>query len=165
MVTGSHIPDDRNGLKFYRPDGEITKTDEAGIRAAFEAGGEAATGTGEAPQKLGGLTDAYIERIVGFFGPEALSGLRVGVYQQSSVARDVLVEALSRLGALPEPLARADRFIPVDTEAHRPEDLDLIAGWTADGRFDAIVSTTATRIARFSPTSAGTSCAAIFSAS
>jgi len=24
MVTGSHIPFDRNGLKFYRPDGEIS---------------------------------------------------------------------------------------------------------------------------------------------
>lgn len=31
MVTGSHIPADRNGLKFYRPDGEIDKADEAGI--------------------------------------------------------------------------------------------------------------------------------------
>ena len=29
MVTGSHIPGDRNGLKFYRADGEITKDDEA----------------------------------------------------------------------------------------------------------------------------------------
>jgi phosphomannomutase len=28
MVTGSHIPEDRNGLKFYRPDGEVTKDDE-----------------------------------------------------------------------------------------------------------------------------------------
>ena len=27
MVTGSHIPFDRNGLKFYRADGEITKAD------------------------------------------------------------------------------------------------------------------------------------------
>jgi hypothetical protein len=34
MVTGSHIPFDRNGLKFYRPEGEITKADEAGILAA-----------------------------------------------------------------------------------------------------------------------------------
>jgi hypothetical protein len=25
MITGSHIPDDRNGVKFYRPDGEIDK--------------------------------------------------------------------------------------------------------------------------------------------
>jgi len=31
MVTGSHIPFDRNGLKFYRPDGEITKADEKSI--------------------------------------------------------------------------------------------------------------------------------------
>ena len=37
MVTGSHIPFDRNGLKFYRPDGEITKADEAGILAALAA--------------------------------------------------------------------------------------------------------------------------------
>lgn len=34
MVTGSHIPFDRNGLKFYRPDGEITKADELAILAA-----------------------------------------------------------------------------------------------------------------------------------
>ncbi|MDX7953674.1 phosphomannomutase, partial [Lichenihabitans sp. Uapishka_5] len=32
MVTGSHIPDDRNGLKFYKP-AEISKDDEAAIRA------------------------------------------------------------------------------------------------------------------------------------
>lgn len=34
MVTGSHIPFDRNGLKFYRPDGEITKSDEQAILTA-----------------------------------------------------------------------------------------------------------------------------------
>ena len=32
MVTGSHIPDDRNGIKFNRPRGEILKPDEARIR-------------------------------------------------------------------------------------------------------------------------------------
>jgi phosphomannomutase len=31
MVTGSHIPFDRNGLKFYRPDSEISKDDELAI--------------------------------------------------------------------------------------------------------------------------------------
>ncbi|MGB2105477.1 MAG: phosphomannomutase, partial [Glaciecola sp.] len=31
MITGSHIPFDRNGLKFYRPDGEISKVDEQTI--------------------------------------------------------------------------------------------------------------------------------------
>ena len=33
MVTGSHIPDDRNGIKFNRPEGEILKEDEEAIRA------------------------------------------------------------------------------------------------------------------------------------
>ncbi len=37
MVTGSHIPVDRNGLKFYRADGEIDKNDESAISAAYAA--------------------------------------------------------------------------------------------------------------------------------
>ncbi|MCP4313993.1 MAG: phosphomannomutase, partial [Bacteroidetes bacterium] len=32
MVTGSHIPDDRNGIKFNTPLGEILKRDEVSIR-------------------------------------------------------------------------------------------------------------------------------------
>ncbi len=32
MVTGSHIPDDRNGIKFNLSTGEILKRDEEGIR-------------------------------------------------------------------------------------------------------------------------------------
>ncbi|CUX14466.1 Phosphomannomutase (fragment) [Agrobacterium tumefaciens str. Kerr 14] len=49
MITGSHIPADRNGIKFYRPDGEIDKQDEtaiAALAAEIEAEGvsaEAAT--------------------------------------------------------------------------------------------------------------------------
>lgn len=31
MITGSHITFDRNGIKFYRPDGEISESDEAAI--------------------------------------------------------------------------------------------------------------------------------------
>ena len=34
MVTGSHIPFDRNGIKFGKPAGEVLKRDEAGILAA-----------------------------------------------------------------------------------------------------------------------------------
>ncbi|WP_182421990.1 phosphomannomutase [Aureimonas sp. ME7] len=142
MVTGSHIPDDRNGLKFYRPDGEITKDDEAGIRAAFERGSAGSLPDGQGSvSPLAGLDAAYIRRYADFFGPDALRGLRIGVYQQSSVARDILMEALRALGAEAEALGRADRFIPVDTEAHRPEDLELLRRWATDARFDAIVST------------------------
>ena len=31
MVTERHIPADRNGIKFYRPRGEVLKSDEAGM--------------------------------------------------------------------------------------------------------------------------------------
>ena len=34
VVTGSHIPFDRNGIKFYRAEGEITKEDELAIASA-----------------------------------------------------------------------------------------------------------------------------------
>jgi len=32
VVTGSHIPFDRNGIKFYRLEGEISKADEHAIK-------------------------------------------------------------------------------------------------------------------------------------
>jgi len=39
------------------------------------------------------------------------------------------------------PLARSDRFIPVDTEAVREEDIRLARQWAGEQGFDAIVST------------------------
>lgn len=147
MVTGSHIPDDRNGLKFYAP-GEITKADEAAIRAAFETPVSAGPGEASAAVEEAGAENAgaqtltrYGARYLDVFPADALSGLTVGVYQQSSVARDLLVSLLEALGARAEALGRAERFVPVDTEAHRPEDLALLRDWAGEGRFDAIVST------------------------
>jgi phosphomannomutase len=37
-------------------------------------------------------------------------------------------------------LGRSDKFIPVDTEAIRPEDVQLAHDWAATGKFDALVS-------------------------
>ncbi|WP_439493728.1 phosphomannomutase [Bosea sp. (in: a-proteobacteria)] len=141
MVTGSHIPDDRNGLKFYRSRGEIDKVDEGRILAHHAAlnlsavPAEAAT-----PNSLDALS-AYRARYVDFFGPAALDGLTVGVYQHSAVGRDVLCDILAALGAKAVALGRSDRFIPVDTEALRPEDVALATGWAREGGLDAIVST------------------------
>lgn len=142
MVTGSHIPDDRNGLKFYRADGEIDKDDEAGILSAFAALGaiDAPPAEAEAAVPYPALA-AYTARYLDFFPRDILAGLTIGIYEQSSVARDVLSEVLAALGATVEGLGRSERFIPVDTEAHRHEDTALISGWAAEGRFDAIVST------------------------
>ncbi|WP_091135638.1 phosphomannomutase [Microvirga guangxiensis] len=145
MVTGSHIPEDRNGLKFYRAQGEIDKQDEASI-LALHAQLDVQTLPDHARQVQAGAPDAdllaaYQARYLDFFGGGALAGLVVGVYQHSSVARDVIVEVLEALGARAVPLGRATRFIPVDTEALRAEDEILAHQWASEHVLDAIVST------------------------
>ena len=60
MVTGSHIPDDRNGIKFYRPRGEILKDDEPGITGQAVALGQVewtADGMLAAPAPLPAVVD------------------------------------------------------------------------------------------------------------
>ncbi len=145
MVTGSHIPDDRNGLKFYTARGEITKAEEAAILAALPA----ATASGPAPSGETGDGAAephpeaarrYLARYTEAFGADALSGLAVGVYQHSTVVRDMLAELIAALGGTPVPFGRSDRFVPVDTEAHRAEDLDALRAAAAGAPLDAIVS-------------------------
>jgi phosphomannomutase len=145
MVTGSHIPDDRNGIKFNRADGEVLKPDETAIRAQtvdvpnlFDADGMLRSAPASAPIDA---ATPYVARYVAFFGATALSGLKLGVYQHSAVGRDIVMDILAALGAQPVLLARSARFIPVDTEAVRPEDQELARQWAADPGFDAILST------------------------
>lgn len=147
MVTGSHIPDDRNGIKFQRPAGEVLKTDEAGMsRQVVDLPAELfdATGMLSTPAPLPEVTeigDSYVARYRDFFGATALTGLTIGVYQHSAVGRDLVTRILTDLGAKVLPLGRSDTFIPVDTEALRPEDVDLAHGWANTQTLDAIVST------------------------
>ncbi|MEE1654748.1 phosphomannomutase [Microvirga sp. CF3062] len=145
MVTGSHIPEDRNGLKFYRAQGEIDKKDEAAILAWHARLGIAAVPETARVIRPGkpdlDMIAAYKTRYRDFFGARALEGLTVGVYQHSSVARDTIVEMLETLGARAVPLGRATSFIPVDTEALREEDEVLARQWAGEQRLDAIVST------------------------
>lgn len=141
MVTGSHIPDDRNGLKFYRSTGEIDKADEACILACHDRLALSAIPALQAASTPHDALTAYKARYVDFFGNDALAGLTVGVYQHSSVGRDVICDVLTGLGAKAVPLGRSDSFIPVDTEALRPEDTELALRWAAEQPLDAIVST------------------------
>lgn len=147
MVTGSHIPADRNGIKFNHPQGEISKKDEAGIRAeSFETDDSKFDESGalkqavQLPEENAEARENYIRRYTKFFAPDALSGFTIGVYQHSAVGRDIITGVLEKLGAYVVPLGRSETFIPVDTEAVRPEDVDLAAQWAKKG-FDAIVST------------------------
>jgi phosphomannomutase len=53
----------------------------------------------------------------------------------------VLLAIVTALGADAVPIGRSTKFIPVDTEAIRPEDVVLARDWAAEYGFDAIVST------------------------
>ncbi len=138
MVTGSHIPADRNGLKFYTVAGEITKDDETRITAAL----------GEAPQKdLAApifdtpASEHFVDRFRSAYGPTALRGRRVGVFTHSAAGRDLLLRILADLGAETIDIGRSDEFIPVDTEAIDPETRQTFSAWARDHRLDAIAST------------------------
>ena len=155
IVTGSHIPDDRNGIKFNKCAGEVLKADEQGMSSQFVDLNDGLFGpdgnfsprvqriardTGAPREVLPEAGENYVRRYLDFFEPGALRGMRVGVYQHSAVGRDVLVKILSRLGAKVTPLGRSEKFIPVDTEAIRPEDIQFAADWAKSGEFDALVS-------------------------
>lgn len=139
MVTGSHIPFDRNGIKFYLPSGEITKEDEQRILAA-------PVDIAEGP--LASLPDAdpdaaelYTRRYTRLFGGESLTGMVLGIYEHSSAARDLLHTILRALGARTISLGRSDGFVPIDTEAVREEDRALGRAWAAEHGLDAILTT------------------------
>jgi len=131
VVTGSHIPAVRNGIKFYKRGGEVIKEDEAAIQAAvasirtdlYQSDNNSAFSAEGSLNKLAVLPEVdikaeteYIDRFLGFFAPNVLSGKKVIVYQQSAVGRDILVEILNKLGANAVPIERSDKFIPIDTE-------------------------------------------------
>jgi len=146
MVTGSHIPDDRNGIKFYRPVGEILKPDEAGIRAqsvSLPPGCFTSDGAllhPPRPVASPAAYRAYAKRYRDFFPAGCLAGRRIAIYEHSTVAREAFAEVLAALGAEVIPLGRAERFVPVDTEAIRAEDVVLARRWASEVGFDAIVS-------------------------
>ncbi|MBT8154571.1 phosphomannomutase [Epibacterium ulvae] len=137
MITGSHIPADRNGLKFYSKTGEITKDDETAIKAHL---GRSPSAGGGAVEKDPGVGAAFVARYVTACGPDALTGKRIGLYSHSAVGRNLLAEILESLGATVLELGRSKVFIPVDTEAVDPETRAQIAAWVSAHDLDALVS-------------------------
>ena len=111
MITGSHIPDDRNGLKFYRPQGEIDKADEQRILAHHAALAlDTMPGVAVTPASRDVLA-RYRARYVDVFG-RALQGMTIGVYEHSAVGRDVIGEILRALGAETVSLGRSEQLHP-----------------------------------------------------
>ncbi len=139
MVTGSHIPFDRNGLKFYRPDGEISKADEQAILNA--------TAEFETITDLPVLTvsdkasNQYLERYTSLFDSQMLTGKRIGIYEHSSAGRDLYTPMFEALGAEVIALERSDEFVPIDTEAVSNSDKQKAKNWSKEYNLDFIFST------------------------
>jgi phosphomannomutase len=163
MITGSHIPFDRNGYKTNTARGELLKTDEelisravesvrekvyneSFVQSLFDERGLFKSGHRELAAESDKARKAFIERYTGFFHGFSLDGRRLMVYQHSAVGRDVLVEILERLGADVIPSGRSNAFIPIDTEnideAHLATIQELAEeAITKHGSIDAVVST------------------------
>jgi phosphomannomutase len=139
MITGSHIPFDRNGIKFYRSTGEITKADEINISRAIVYVPEEGLIV-PLPEVNRCAYQSYIDRYLQFFPPKCLAGIRLGFYEHSSVARDLLKELLELLGAEVISLGRTDEFVPIDTEAVSEADVSQAHRWAEQHGFNAILS-------------------------
>ncbi|WP_324722707.1 phosphomannomutase [Lelliottia sp. JS-SCA-14] len=139
MVTGSHIPFDRNGLKFYRPDGEISKEDELAIIGSSFAFSpvEQLPELQINPQGA----ESYVSRYTSLYDDKILAGKRIGIYEHSSAGRDLYAPLFQELGAEVISLGRSDEFVPIDTEAVSEEDRLLAQGWAEQFKLDAIFST------------------------
>nr|WP_202798316.1 phosphomannomutase [Oceanimonas sp. GK1] len=138
MITGSHIPFDRNGIKFYRPDGEITKADE---QAIVQSTAELPAFEPALPAESANARANYMARNLTLFPDGLLSGWRIGVYEHSAAGRDINIEVLTQLGAEVVSLGRTDTFVPIDTEAVSEEDKALGKAWSREHKLDAILST------------------------
>ncbi len=162
MVTGSHIPFDRNGIKLNTAVGEVTKAEEPIILATVKKAREreyarparesifdsnGALRPAHCPTLPPALEEAraeYIGRYLSAFLRGPLVGRRVLVYQHSAVGRDLLVEVLSGLGAEVVPAGRSESFVAVDTEAVSEAmlaDIQALVDANGGASLDAVVST------------------------
>ena len=141
MVTGSHIPDDRNGIKYYFPDGEILKYNEQEISSLVGNINHDKLNIFPSLLFRENAQVDYLRRSEKILAKNALLGLKVGVYEHSSVAKEMLKEVLRFYGAETISFGRSDRFIPVDTELVDDETCTRFKNWTTTHNLDAIVST------------------------
>jgi len=138
VITGSHIPFDRNGIKFYRPDGEISKSDE---HAILNNQSPLPNYQPALPEISSRAKDLYVARYTALYPNTALSGLRIGLYEHSAAGRDINREILEQLGATVISLGRTENFVPIDTEAVSQEDRARGQEWAQKHKLDAIFST------------------------
>ncbi|GEM_PF-210126 len=159
MVTGSHIPDDRNGIKPSKTNGEVLKQDEKGIKThiqkirkqEYEKFGEPGSlfdydemfkQAPALPEVDREAIETYVRRYVEIFSAnKPLKGKKIVVYEHSSVGTDVLARILEEaLGATVIRKGKSSKFVAVDTESVDRRDLDLMEQWAQEEQPFALVS-------------------------
>ena len=159
MVTGSHIPDNRNGIKFSKLTGEVLKTDEEDILKNVAKAREEEYSKNEEETSFNGngmfkdkhpapkplleceAIDLYISRYLRAFSSDTLKGKKIVLYQHSAVGRDVIEKILKGLGAEVQAVGRSEAFVPVDTEKVSEDTRNKLKRWAAECAPFAIVST------------------------
>jgi phosphomannomutase len=161
MVTGSHIPFDRNGYKLNTSKGELMKKDEQPINelvvltreklmeqpiseSLFDEHGMLRNKTLNLEPILSEARSAYIQRFLDFFEGETLQGMTILAYQHSAVGRDLLVEIFEKFGANVISAGRSETFVPIDTEAIDQAQLDVVQklyDQAGQSSIDAVIST------------------------
>ena len=159
MVTGSHIPEDRNGIKFTKKSGEVLKSDEKDIlrNVSSERSAEEAKKPEEtlfnkegmfteekklpAPEFEEEAIDGYIKRYSDVFSKDTFRGRKIALYQHSAVGRDILKRIFEELGAEVIPVAKSEKFVPVDTEKISRQTRTLLKETAEKYKPFAIVST------------------------
>jgi len=140
VVTGSHIPFERNGIKFYKNDGEISKHDESLI-LEYVLPDIDSPSINPLPKIEHAAYENFMSRYISFFGVGTLAGMKIGIYEHSSVARDLLKECLATLGADVISIDRQNKFVPIDTEAVPARFENKAKKWVEKYNLDALVST------------------------
>jgi len=144
VVTGSHIPFDMNGIKFYLDNGkevlkEHEKTILAGVKEAkaeemarswqeslfdergmFKERAAKEVAAYDVYKNEGGILGQYGDRYVQAFPAGILKGMDIAYWQHSAVGRDVIPGILEKLGAKVERVGRTEKFTAVDTEKVTP---------------------------------------------
>jgi len=159
MVTGSHIPDDRNGIKFTKTSGEVLKTDEAKILSNVKKARdeEYVKTNNESLFDDKGMfknsdifqdmkvetepVEDYIKRYLDVFGGEALKDKKIVLYQHSAVGRDIIKDIFEGLGAEVIVYGRSEEFVPVDTEKVSEKTRELLKKLSEEYKPFAIIST------------------------
>ena len=149
MVTGSHIPAERNGIKFNKSIGEILKADEKAISAAqvlvddnlFDEKGMFKEKMPDLPIENEEAYKVYVRRYLDFFKANLLKGKRIGFYEHSSVGKKVVKEVLECLGAEVVELEDSSTFVPIDSEVISAELVEKGKKWSQEFGLEALLST------------------------